>query len=62
MSVTIVVLKWGRLCGLTLCHPQIMEVSFLACNLLNHTLDKVPIGFQAQNFTQNCTQPCFPHS
>ena len=40
---------------LTLYHPQIMEVSFLACNLLRHTLDKVPIGFHTQNFTQNCT-------
>ena len=36
-----------------------MEVSFLACNLLKHTLDKILIGFQAQNFTQNCTHPCF---
>ena len=47
---------------LTLYQPQILEVSFIACNLLKHTLDKVPIGFHAQNFTQNCTQPCFPHS
>ena len=31
---------------LTLYHPQIMEVSFLVCNLLKHTLDKVPIGFR----------------
>ena len=47
---------------LTLYQPQILEVSFIACNLLKHTLDKVPIGFHAQNFTQNCTQPYFPHS
>ena len=47
---------------ITLYHPQIMEVSFITCNLLKHTLDKVSIGFHAQNFTQNCTQPCFPHS
>ena len=43
------------LCVLSL--PQIMEVTFLACNLL--TLDKVPIGFHARN---SRTQPCFPHS
>ena len=45
---------------ITINSPQILEVSFIACNLLKHTLDKVPIGFHTQNFTQNCTQPCFP--
>ena len=32
--------------------PQMMEVSFLACNLLKHTLDKVPNGSRSKLHTE----------